>query len=115
MAKLHELLAAEKTPNGAWNQLFEETLKKFKNPGHFFDGHSKSLQMIEDSPANKAIEDQAREEKPVISSSKYIVLEGSAAPATQEAQASKRTMLILGSKAPAQSTSQGRGPPPCSV
>jgi len=65
MAKLHELLAAEKTPTGAWNQLYEDTLKKFKNPTHFFDGHSKSLAMIEDSPSNKAIEDQAREEKPV--------------------------------------------------
>lgn len=65
MAKLHELLAAEKTPTGAWNQLYEDTLKKFKNPTHFFDGHSKSLKMIEDSPANTAIEDQAREEKPV--------------------------------------------------
>lgn len=65
MAKLHELLAAEKTPNGAWNQLHEDTLKKFKNPTHFFEGHSKSLAMIEDSPANKAVEDQAREEKPV--------------------------------------------------
>lgn len=65
MAKLHELLAAEKTPTGAWNQLFEDTIKKFKNPAHFFDGHSKSLQMIEDTPANKAVEDQNREEKPV--------------------------------------------------
>lgn len=65
MAKLHELLAAEKTPTGAWNQLFEDTLKKFKNPAHFFDGHSRSLAMIEDSPANKAVEDQNREEKPV--------------------------------------------------
>jgi hypothetical protein len=65
MAKLHELLAAEKTPTGAWNQLYEDTLKKFKNVSHFFDGHSKSLAMIEDSPANKDIEDQAREEKPV--------------------------------------------------
>jgi hypothetical protein len=65
MSKLHELLAAEKTPTGAWNQLYEDTLKKFKNPSHFFDGHSKALAMIEDSPANKAIEDQAREEKPV--------------------------------------------------
>lgn len=65
MAKLHELLAAEKTPTGAWNQLFEDTIKKFKNPAHFFDGHSKSLAMIEDTPANKAIEDQNREEKPV--------------------------------------------------
>lgn len=65
MAKLHELLAAEKTPTGAWNQLYEDTLKKFKNPTHFFDGHSKSLAMIEEGPANKAVEDQAREEKPV--------------------------------------------------
>jgi len=65
MAKLHELLAAEKTPTGAWNSLYEDTLKKFKNPTHFFDGHSKSLKMIEDSPANTATEDQAREEKPV--------------------------------------------------
>lgn len=65
MAKLHELLAAEKTPTGAWNTLYEETLKKFKNPTHFFDGYSKSLKMIEDSPANAATEAQAREEKPV--------------------------------------------------
>lgn len=65
MAKLHELLAAEKTPTGAWNSLYEDTLKKFKNPTHFFDGHSKSLAMIEDSDANKAVEAQAREEKPV--------------------------------------------------
>lgn len=65
MAKLHELLAAEKTPNGAWNQLQEDTTKKFKNPAHFFDGHSKSLAMIEDNAGNVAIQDQAREEKPV--------------------------------------------------
>jgi hypothetical protein len=65
MAKLHELLAAEKTPTGAWNSLYEDTMKKFKNPTHFFDGHSKSLKMIEDAPTNEAIESQAREEKPV--------------------------------------------------
>ncbi len=65
MTKLHELLAAEKTPNGAWNALLDDTTKKFKNPSHFFDGHSKSLAMIEDNPANKAVEDQNREEKPV--------------------------------------------------
>lgn len=65
MTKLHELLAAEKTPTGAWNTLFEDTLKKFKNPAHFFDGHTKSLTMIEDTPANKMIEDQSREDKPV--------------------------------------------------
>lgn len=65
MTKLHELLAAEKTPTGAWNALFEDTLKKFKNTAHFFDGHSKSLAMIEDTPANKMTEAQAREDKPV--------------------------------------------------
>lgn len=65
MAKLHELLAAEKTPTGAWNQLYEDTLKKFKNVSHFFDGHSKSLAMIEEGAANQAVEAQAREEKPV--------------------------------------------------
>lgn len=65
MSKLHELLAAEKTPTGAWNALYEDTLKKFKNVSHFFDGHSKSLAMIAESPESKAIEAQAREEKPV--------------------------------------------------
>lgn len=68
MSKLHELLAAEKTPTGAWNQVQEDTLKKFKNPSHFYEGHSKSLSMIEDTPQNKAIEGQAREEKPVTTS-----------------------------------------------
>jgi hypothetical protein len=65
MPKLHELLAAEKTPTGAWNQLYEDTLKKFKNPSHFFQGHSKSLQMIVESPENAATEAQNRDEKPV--------------------------------------------------
>lgn len=65
MSKLHELLAAEKTPNAAWNALFEDTVKKFANPDHFFNGHSKSLKMIQDNPANEAIESQAKEEKPV--------------------------------------------------
>jgi hypothetical protein len=55
MAKLHELLAAEKTPVGAWNQICEETMKKFKNVSHYF----------EEGEANKATEDQAKEEKPV--------------------------------------------------
>lgn len=66
MAKLHELLAAEKTPTASWNQLFEDTLKKFGNPSHFFEGHSKSLSMIAEDAANKAIEAQGREEKPVV-------------------------------------------------
>jgi hypothetical protein len=65
MTKLHELLAAEKTPTAAWNTLREETIKKFKNAEHFFRGHSKSLAMIEDMPANKAEEEKSREDKPV--------------------------------------------------
>lgn len=66
MTKLHELLAAEKTPNAAWNQLLADTAKKFKNPSHYFDGHTKSLAMIEDSPANTNTQQQAAENKPVI-------------------------------------------------
>lgn len=66
MAKLHELLAAEKTPTAAWNQMREETIKKFKNPVNFFDGHSKTLSMIEDTAANKNTEAAAREEKMVV-------------------------------------------------
>lgn len=66
MAKLHELLAAEKTPTGAWNQLYEDTMKKLKTAEHFFRGHSKSLAMISDTPENKNIEAQAREEKAVV-------------------------------------------------
>jgi len=65
MAQLHELLASEKVPTAAWNQIQEETKKKFGN-AHFFNGHSKSLQMLEESEQNKAIEEQAREEKEVV-------------------------------------------------
>lgn len=65
MTKLHELLAAEKTPTAAWNTLQEDTLKKFKNVDHFFSGHDKSLSMIDDSPASSAEESKARESKPV--------------------------------------------------
>jgi hypothetical protein len=65
MAKLHELLAAERTPTGAWNAVLDETIKKFKAQEHYFEGHSRSLKMIEDSDANRYIEDQNRDEKPV--------------------------------------------------
>lgn len=64
MTKLHELLAAEKTVASAWNTLFEETTKKLGNE-HFFQGHTKSLKMIEDSPANEAVEAQAADHKEV--------------------------------------------------
>lgn len=67
VTKLAELLAAEKTPNGAWNTLKEETKKKFAKPGDYFSGESKSLQMLTESEQNAAIEEQARVEKPVTS------------------------------------------------
>jgi len=65
MAKLHELLAAEKTPTGAWNQLLEETHKKFGNASHFFEGYTVSLAMIEQTPANAEMEAAAHEVKAV--------------------------------------------------
>lgn len=68
MAKLHEVLAAEKTTVAAWHELFEDTVRKMKNPSDFFVGHSKSLAMIEDTPVNKALEAQAAEEKKVTTS-----------------------------------------------
>lgn len=63
--KLHEVLAAEKTPTAAWNTMIADTLKKFGGVDHFFSGYSKSLKMIENTPANEAIEAAAREEKAV--------------------------------------------------
>lgn len=65
MAKLHELLAAEKTPTGAWNTIYEETLKKLKTD-HYFSGHTKSLKMLIDNPENQATEAAAREHKEVV-------------------------------------------------
>ncbi len=64
MTKLHELLAAEKTVASAWNALQAETEKKLGND-HFFQGHTKSLKMIEDSSANEAIEAAAADHKEV--------------------------------------------------
>lgn len=65
MSKLHELLAAEKTLVAAWNKLYDETMSKLGSPSDWFQGYSKSLSMIEDTPANKALEAQAAEEKQV--------------------------------------------------
>jgi hypothetical protein len=64
MPVIHELLAAEKTVNASWNTLHQETLKKLCN-SHYFEGHTKSLKMLEDSAANEAIEAQAAENKAV--------------------------------------------------
>ena len=65
MAKLHEVLAAEKTRVAAWNKILAETLHKLKSPSDYFVGFSKSLSMLEDTPANKALEAQQAEERKV--------------------------------------------------
>lgn len=62
MTKLHEVLAAEKTVSAAWNVLYDETLAKLAK-AHFFEGHTKSLKMIEESAGNEALEAQAAENK----------------------------------------------------
>lgn len=63
MGKLHELLAVEKTKTNASKKLIEETNAKFKKVESYFQGYNKTLNMLEDSPANKAIEESAAEER----------------------------------------------------
>lgn len=65
MSRLHEVLAAEKTTVAAWNKIAAETIHKLKNPTDYLVGMSKSLEMVEDTPANKALEAAASEEKAV--------------------------------------------------
>lgn len=66
MTKLHEVLAAEKTVKDQNKILLENTEVKFKKSDSYFRGHTKTLKMIADSDENKAIEEAAREDKPVI-------------------------------------------------
>lgn len=61
--KLHELLAAENTRKSGTELLLAETRNKFQKPDSFFKGQVKTLSMLEDTPANKAAEAGAREEK----------------------------------------------------
>lgn len=65
-AKLHELLAVQKTANSNWNKVREETLKKLKAVAHYFMGSLKTLKMLEDTPANKLLEEAGRTEKPLV-------------------------------------------------
>lgn len=64
MPKIHEVLAAEKSVNAAWQKLHEETAAKFHKP-EFFNGHVKSLKMIDEGPASEALEKAAAEQMPV--------------------------------------------------
>ena len=63
MGKLHELLAVEKTLTSAAEKLFTDTSEKFKKADHYFNGHVKTLSMLEENAANKAAEAAARTEK----------------------------------------------------
>lgn len=60
MSKLHEILAVEKTRVSAAQKLIADTHNKF-GKFDFFQGHEKTLKMIEDSPQNEAIENAARD------------------------------------------------------
>lgn len=66
MAKLHEHLAAGRTRTAAWAALFKDTEDKFKKFSHFFEGHTRTLKMLEDHPTNDAVEAAERQVKPVI-------------------------------------------------
>lgn len=63
MAKLHEILAAEKTATNTRDQLTKDTENKFAKGENYFTGFTKVLEMLGDNPANKAIEDAARQDK----------------------------------------------------
>ncbi len=63
MGKLHEILAVEKTITSAAEKLFQDTLGKFQRVDSYFQGHLKTLKMLNDSPENKALENAARAEK----------------------------------------------------
>lgn len=62
MGKLHELLAVEKEKNNALNKLVADTHTKFKK-FEYFQGHVKTLKMIEDSAQNNVIEQSAYEDR----------------------------------------------------
>lgn len=63
-AKLHELLAAEKTVVQASAQLQQDVENKFAKD-HFFSGNDKTLTLINDSVAKESIEKAARETRPL--------------------------------------------------
>ena len=62
-AKLHEILAVEKSRTGQVKTLLDDTSRKFNRATDYFSGHLKSLKLIRDDPANAAIEAAAREQR----------------------------------------------------
>ena len=58
MGKLHELLAVEQGLLGSTEAMYKDTADKFSKPDNYFTSEDKSLEMLEDSLANKALEKQ---------------------------------------------------------
>lgn len=74
MARMHEVLACEKTVLNARDKVLKETQGKFEKVDTYFKGHSKSLQMLSDTPQNQALERASREDK-VVATSVYETLD----------------------------------------
>jgi hypothetical protein len=66
-AKLHALLAAERTVTEAAAKIFTETEAKMGKVATFFEGHTKNLRLIEDSPSKDAQEKAGTEVKALAS------------------------------------------------
>lgn len=64
MAKLHEILAAEKTVVSASVALMAETADKFRKDAMFI-GEERSLKMLDESAANTSLEQAARTSRPL--------------------------------------------------
>lgn len=62
MGKLHELLAVEKSHMAGVGKLIQETLTKFSKI-EWFQAQVKGLKMLEETPANKVLEESAKEQK----------------------------------------------------
>lgn len=65
MPKVHELIAAQKTIKTAAEEMQKDTVDKFSK-GEAFKGFTKALEMIEDTPSNALLQNQSREDKPVV-------------------------------------------------
>jgi hypothetical protein len=63
MAKLHELLAAEKTATNTRDQLTKDTENKFAKGENYFTGFTKGLNMLGEATTNDAIEAAAKQVK----------------------------------------------------
>ena len=66
MAKLHELLAAEKTVVDASKKLMAGTNDKFQRVDQYFVGSLKTLSIIKDDASKKSLEDAGRAQKELV-------------------------------------------------